>query len=156
MTLVGVLILRPLARDRLRSALTVLSVALGVAVIIAIQLAGEAATGSFRASMEALAGRTDLEIRANGGVDEQWMGRLASLPLEVRFSPFMEAQANLPGVGEIALYGADAPGLAANAGGPPRAVLSRALAERLGLPESGARKVLSLRRPSRDGPKRFR
>jgi len=85
MTLLGVLILRPLARDRLRSALTVLSVALGVAVIIAIQLAGEAATGSFRASMEALAGRTDLEIRANGGVDEQWMGRLASLPLEARF-----------------------------------------------------------------------
>jgi len=50
----------------------------------------------------------------------------------------MEAQANLPGVGEFALYGVDAPGLAANAGGPPRAVLSRALAERLGLRESGA------------------
>ena len=135
MTLFRVLILRPLARDRLRSSLTILSVALGVAVIIAIQLAGEAATGSFRASMEALAGTTDLEIRANGGVDEQWMGRLASLPLDVRFSPFMEAWTNLPGVGEIALYGVDAPGLAANMGEPPRAIVSRGLAARLGLKE---------------------
>ncbi|MGA2196137.1 MAG: hypothetical protein ABSH40_12785, partial [Bryobacteraceae bacterium] len=64
MKLLRSLILRPLRRDPLRTALTVLSVALGIAVIVAIDLAGDAATGSFRASMETLAGKTDLEILA--------------------------------------------------------------------------------------------
>ena len=68
MKLLRTLILRPLRRDRLRTALTILAVALGVAVVVAIDLAGDAATGSFQSSMETLAGKTDLEILANGGV----------------------------------------------------------------------------------------
>jgi len=40
-------VLRPLRKDKLRSGLTSLSVTLGVAVVIAIDLAGDAATGSF-------------------------------------------------------------------------------------------------------------
>jgi putative ABC transport system permease protein len=143
MKLFEVLILRPLGRDPLRTALTVISVALGIAVMIAIQLASEAATGSFRSSMEALVGKTDLEIRANGGVDEQWMGRLDALPFDVRFSPFMEAQANIAGVGAVALYGVDALGLAENAGGTPQAILSRALAERLGMQKAAPQGVLA-------------
>ena len=65
--LVRTLILRPLRRDPLRTALTVLSVALGVAVVVAIDLAGDAATGSFRSSLVTLVGATDLQIVANGG-----------------------------------------------------------------------------------------
>ena len=82
MKLLRTLILRPLLRDPLRTALTALAVALGIAVVVAIDLAGDAATGSFRSSLETLAGKTDLEISANGGVDEQWVGRLASLPID--------------------------------------------------------------------------
>jgi len=37
------LILRPVLRDRMRTGLTVLTVGLGVAVVLAIELAGEAA-----------------------------------------------------------------------------------------------------------------
>jgi putative ABC transport system permease protein len=101
------LILRPLAKDALRTALTILSVALGVAVIVAIDLAGEAATGSFRSSMQTLAGRTDLEILANGGIEERYFGALARMPVDATFSPVMLGQAFLPGIGAVPLYGVD-------------------------------------------------
>ena len=81
------LVLRPLGRDRLRTALSILSVALGVGVVVAIDLAGEAAAGSFRASLTTLVGATDLEIFANGGIDERIMARLEALPVPARFSP---------------------------------------------------------------------
>jgi len=128
MKLFRTLILRPLRRDRLRTALSVLSVALGVAVIVAIDLAGDAATGSFRSSLATVAGKTDLEILANGGIDEQWFGRLDSLPVNAHFAPILEAQANIAGVGSVPLYGVDAIGLS------PSAVLSEALARRLNHP----------------------
>ena len=51
--------------------LSLLSIALGVAVVIAIELAGDAATGSFQSSLTTLVGKVDYEITANGGVDER-------------------------------------------------------------------------------------
>ena len=51
-----------------------LAIALGVAVTLAIDLAGSAAAGSFRSSMETLAGDNDLEIVATGGVPEKTVG----------------------------------------------------------------------------------
>ena len=54
--------LRPLLLEPVRASLTVLAIALGVAVVLAIDLAGTAAAGSFRSSMETLAGENDLEI----------------------------------------------------------------------------------------------
>jgi putative ABC transport system permease protein len=139
MKLLRSLILRPLLRDPLRTSLTVLAVALGVAVAIAIDLAGDAATGSFRSSLETLAGKSDLEISANGGVDEQWSGRLASLPIEARFSPVMETWVDVSGAGLLPLYGLDFVGASngAAAGSSERregeAVVSQPLASRLGL-----------------------
>ena len=90
MKLFTCLILRPLRRDRARTALTILSVALGVAVVVAIELAGEAATGSFESSLTTLVGKVDYEITANGGVNETWAGTLAGLPIDARFSPVIE------------------------------------------------------------------
>ncbi len=107
MKLLRTLILRPLLRDPLRTALTTLAVALGIAVVVAIDLAGDAATGSFRSSLETLAGKTDLEISANGGIDEQWIGRLAGLPIDARFAPLVESQIEIEGVGALPLYGLD-------------------------------------------------
>src|SRR5579872_5504806 len=101
------LILRPLRRDLLRTMLTVLAVALGVSVVIAIDLAGDAATGSFRSSLETLVGKTDLEIVANGGVDERWMATLAALPLTARFAPVMERRGVIEGIGAVTVYGVD-------------------------------------------------
>jgi len=101
------LILRPLRRDLLRTALTIVSVALGVGVVIAIDLAGDAATGSFRSSLETLVGRTDLEIAANGGVDERWMAALTALPVNARFAPVIETQGVLDRTGSVTVYGVD-------------------------------------------------
>src|SRR5215471_14625157 len=128
MKLLRTLILRPLRRDRLRTALTILAVALGVAVVVAIDLAGDAATGSFQSSMETLAGKTDLEILANGGVDETWIARLAALPVNARFAPVIEAQIDQPSIGSVTLYGIDLAGLPEDA-----AIVSAGLANRLGV-----------------------
>src|ERR1700683_1572204 len=103
MKLLRTLILRPLVRDPLRTWLHILA----VAGVVPLYRAGDAATGSFQSSLETLAGKTDLEISANGGIDEQWIGRLAALPINARFAPVMEAQAGIAGIGSIPLYGVD-------------------------------------------------
>jgi len=84
------LIMRPLFREPVRTTLTILAIALGVAVVLAIDLAGGAATGSFHSSMETLAGDNDLEIVASGGVPESVVGKLAALPYAIRVSPRIE------------------------------------------------------------------
>ena len=84
------LMVRPLLREPVRSFLTVLAIALGVAVVLAIDLAGVAATGSFRSSMETLAGDNDLEVVATGGVPENVVGTLATLPYAIHVSPRIE------------------------------------------------------------------
>src|SRR5580658_1005030 len=87
------LMLRPLLQEPVRSILTVLAVTLGVAVVLAIDLAGVAATGSFRASMETLAGDNDLEVVASGGVPETVVGTIATLTYSIRISPRIEDSA---------------------------------------------------------------
>src|SRR5690242_20205583 len=84
------LMMRPLGREPVRMGLTVLAIALGVAVVLAIDLAGTAATGSFRSSLETLTGDFNLEVTATGGVPEAIVGKLAALPLNLSVSPRME------------------------------------------------------------------
>ncbi len=114
--------------------------ALGVAVVIAIELAGEAAVGSFQSSLETLLGKADFAISANGGVEESWVGKLAVLPLNTSFSPVLEIQA-FTRDGAITLYGIDAlPRGLDGTGGEPCPdciVLSSALARRLGIRKGG-------------------
>src|SRR5882724_10593279 len=81
------MMVRPLLREPVRTLLTILAIALGVAVVVAIDLAGGAATGSFRSSLETLAGDNDLEITASGGIPEAVVGTLATLPYSIRVSP---------------------------------------------------------------------
>jgi putative ABC transport system permease protein len=100
-------VLRPLRRDKTRTALTILSIALGVGVVIAIDLAGDAATGSFESSLTSLVGKVDFEITTNGGVDERVLGRLATLPLNARFSPIIEQPVVIQSHGATILYGID-------------------------------------------------
>ena len=84
------LIVRPAFREPVRTSLTVLAIALGVAVVLAIDLAGTAAAGSFRSSMETLAGENDLEIVTAGGVPEDVVGTLHSLLYPLRITPRIE------------------------------------------------------------------
>ena len=84
------LMVRPLFREPVRLGLTVLAVALGVAVVLGIDLAGDAAAGSFHSSMETLAGDNELEIVATGGVPESVVATLLTEPYSLRVSPRME------------------------------------------------------------------
>ena len=110
MTLFHLLILRPLLRDPLRTALTLIAVALGVAVVIGIELAGEAAAGSFQSSLATILGKTDLQVSANGPLDERLIARLTTLPIDARFSPAIEAQIRTTTHILFTLYGIDALG----------------------------------------------
>lgn len=74
------LIVRSLLAEPVRTSLTVLAIALGVAVVLAIDLAGTAAAGSFHSSLETLVGDDDLEVSASGGIPEELVGKLAALP----------------------------------------------------------------------------
>lgn len=84
------LMVRPLFHEPVRLALTVLAVALGVAVVLAIDLAGNAAAGSFHSSMETLAGDNELEIVATGGIAEDVFGKLSRQPFPLRLSAHVE------------------------------------------------------------------
>jgi putative ABC transport system permease protein len=138
MKLLRTLILRPLWRDPLRTSITILAVALGIAVVVAIDLAASAAAGSFRSSLETLTRATDFEVFTNGGIDEEWFGRLSALPVDARFSPVIEAEVVVPGIGAVPLYGIDMIGSRPRGGGKAvsvstegDALASGALARRL-------------------------
>jgi len=98
---------RPLFHEPVRLGLIVLSVALGVAVVLAIDLAGNAAAGSFHSSMESLAGDSDLEVVASGGVPEPVLATLAAQPYPLWVAPRVEdfavdtrTQETLPLIGQ--------------------------------------------------------
>ena len=60
-------VLRYLARHPLLASLNVLTVALGVALYLAIQLANLSANRAFEASVDVVAGRAQLEVNAPAG-----------------------------------------------------------------------------------------
>lgn len=69
---------RDIGKNRLRAALTWFGIALGVGVVIAVQLANDRAIGSFTDSMQILNGQSDLQISANGlPIDENIIRQLA-------------------------------------------------------------------------------
>src|SRR5262252_10989274 len=112
------LFLRPLCNEPVRTALAIFAVALGVAVVVAIDLAGVAATGSFRSSVETLTGDADFEVTAVGGVPEQLVVRLAMLPYALRVRPRIEDYAVVADSGEtLPLIGLDLVADAALTGG---------------------------------------
>jgi putative ABC transport system permease protein len=102
------LILRPLRQEPLRTVLTVIAVALGVAAVLAIELAGEAAAGSFRSSMETLAGNSSFEVTATGGIPPEILTRLAALPYPLKLHPRIEDYALIVDANRtVALLGVD-------------------------------------------------
>ena len=117
------LIVRPMAEDPVRALLTVAAVALGVAVIVAVDLASEASMGSFRSSLESLEGSASYEITQVGGIPETVYGELVRLPEPLAFSPRIEGFALLPETGEqVPLFGVDLVGdmMPGTAGATPR------------------------------------
>ena len=102
------LICRPALQEPFRTALTVFCVSIGVAVVVAIDIAGEASAGSFRSSMETLQGSASYEVRQVGGVPESVLSGLVGLRQPLRFYPRVEGYATLHSTGErIPLFGVD-------------------------------------------------
>src|ERR1700758_3881650 len=102
------LIVRPLHREPLRTLLTVVAVALGVAVVLAIELAGDAAAGSFRSSIETLTGDADLEVTSIGGIPVEIAVKLATLPSPITVRPRIEDYAVVEATGQtVPLIGLD-------------------------------------------------
>lgn len=87
-------ILRRLRQERLRSAATILGIALGIAVIIAIQLTNESSLRGFATAIETVSGKTSLELVGAGlGLDELKLADLGWLREYGQVSPVIEGDA---------------------------------------------------------------
>lgn len=96
MTLFFKFIVRPLIADRIRTATTVVGVALGIAVVIAIQLTNESSVRGFARALETVAGQTSVEVVGSGvGIDETLLPSLGALREFGLVSPVIEGSAVL-------------------------------------------------------------
>ncbi|MEO8752706.1 MAG: FtsX-like permease family protein [Casimicrobiaceae bacterium] len=97
-------------RNRGRLALSVLAIALGVALGFAVALINEAAVAEFTSGMKALSGLADLEVRGpRGGFDEALFAQLARDPDIAVASPVVEVDARIAGRDDaLRIYGVDA------------------------------------------------
>ena len=90
--------LASLLRRRLATALSLLAIALGVALGLAVQLIHAAALDEFGRGMRLLAGEADLQlVGPRDGFDEAVFAQLAARPEVAVASPVLEVEARLPG-----------------------------------------------------------
>ncbi|MCS7315539.1 MAG: FtsX-like permease family protein [Bryobacterales bacterium] len=102
-----------LKKHRLRWALTIGGVALGVAVLVAMRLANQAVVASFHRTVEGIAGRTQLQVHAGDlGFPEEVLERVQAIPEVAAAAPVIEAalDTGLPGQGHLLVVGVDMTG----------------------------------------------
>jgi putative ABC transport system permease protein len=101
--------LASLARRRLATALSLVAIALGVALGLAVQLIHGAALDEFGRGMRLLAGTADLQaVGGREGFDDALYLTLAQRPEVAHASPVLEVEARLPGREEtLRLFGID-------------------------------------------------
>ncbi len=85
---------RTVRRHRLLALFNVLSIALGIAVFLAIRIANESATRAFSASVDLVAGKAHLEVR--GDVDELLWPEIARQPGVAAVTGVVETLVTLP------------------------------------------------------------
>ena len=99
--------LRDLTRHRWQTALSILGIALGVGVVIAVDIANESARRSFELSVERVAGRATHHIEsATGRISDAQFARLAPHLAALDASPVIEATVRI-GPGTFTLLGLD-------------------------------------------------
>ena len=85
-------IIRHIRRERLRSAVTVGGVAIGIAVVVAIRLANESSVRGFETALVAVSGQVSLEITSPGvGVAQDRLAQLSWLRTFGRVSPIIDS-----------------------------------------------------------------
>jgi putative ABC transport system permease protein len=91
MRLFRTFIVRRLVLERLRSLTTIVGVALGVAVVIAIQLANTSSVSGFEAALDTMSGRTSVEVVGSvAGIDERVLPDVGWLRTFGTVSPVIE------------------------------------------------------------------
>src|SRR3954465_14650927 len=88
------LVIRPILREKTRTLLTIAGIAVGVAVVVAIQLANQSALRAFRESVDAVAGRANYQIASDAvPLGEDVLLRLRPLwERGVRFAPVIDVE----------------------------------------------------------------
>lgn len=100
------LVWRPLRQFPARALVSVLAVALGIAVVIGIRLASRASTASFAATSRALAGPADLLVRGPAPIAAATLATLNRLGGQARILPYIHRIAYDPRAGDtLDLYG---------------------------------------------------
>jgi putative ABC transport system permease protein len=90
-------VLRYIAHHRLLALLNILSVALGVAVYLAIQIANHSANRAFAAAIDVVAGKAELQItRAGQGLPDATLPAVAALPEIAAATPLVRGFVSLP------------------------------------------------------------
>src|SRR3984893_4086098 len=93
MSILRALVLRPMVREKIRTTLTILGIAVGVAVVVAIALSNQSALRAFRESVDAVAGRANYQIASDVGLDENLLTRLQPLWRQgLRFAPVIDIE----------------------------------------------------------------
>src|SRR5580693_1763954 len=82
-------------RHRTLAVINIVSVALGVAVYLAIQIANRSATAAFQAGVDVVAGRANLEVR--GTFDDDLFPSLQKVAGVTAATPLVEGLVTLPG-----------------------------------------------------------
>jgi putative ABC transport system permease protein len=103
------LLLAPLAQSKARLLVTIVAIALGVALGYAVAVINQSALRELRQALQALSGEADLTIRGpRSGFDEALYAQVAVLPEVAAASPVVEAQASVVGADEpLRLIGLD-------------------------------------------------
>ncbi len=85
--------LRHMRREKLKTLLTVLGIAVGVSVFTSIRISNHTAVASFQAAIDAVSGRAQLQIVTRDGVpfDETLFSRVAHLPGLSAATPVVES-----------------------------------------------------------------
>ena len=100
MRLFSQFILRPLLQERVRTATTIIGVALGIAVVVAIQLTNASSVRGFETALETVAGKTSIEIVGSGaGIDETLLPSIGWLREFGGVSPVIQGDAAIFGEG---------------------------------------------------------
>lgn len=88
-------VLRDLARNSVRTFLTIAGIALGVAVMLSINLANGTALSRFRESIDLVAGRANLQITPKAGteIDEKVLVQLEPFRDAFKFTPVIDENA---------------------------------------------------------------
>jgi len=98
-----------LTRERGRLAITVLAIAVGVALITAIDLVNHSALAAFGAAARTLTGQADITVSGGGaGFDESLYPTLATRSEVAAASPVLELEVGLAGGNTLTVRGVDA------------------------------------------------